>query len=266
MLTVRNRQPSLGLILLVYYLIASAGALLLGLIQPVLGVPEVVLQLTQFGPMLGVAAILLLWPRARRPALTVDLRLWPSKPRLFLVSAVLIAGTFLAAWLWYVVTGHSVSFTSPASLSHPFWLIAIAQFVGAAGEEIGWRCFLQPTLQSRIGVFPASVVVGLLWGIWHVGVFAEGWAYASLFLLFAVSISVILAELLRDAKGGRLPLAAFYHAVVNLGLLLWFNEEDGSRLAMGSLAAACAIAAIVVLANGLERRHGRRGYTLAGRR
>lgn len=256
--SLRNRKPGLGLVILVYYLVTSVGALLLGWVQPALGVPEVVLQLTQFGPALGVLAILLLWPREKRPSLTIDLRLRPPKLRYLLIAAALIAGTFAAAWLWYAVTGHKVAYTSPSSLAHPFWLIVIAQFIGAAGEEIGWRCFLQPTLQSRIGVLPAAVVVGLLWGVWHIGAFAEGWAYAALFILFAVSLSVILAEMPRDAKGGRLPMAAAYHALINLGMLVWFNEEDGSRLAMGTLATASTIAAVAVVAIGRNRRARRR--------
>ncbi|SFJ90181.1 Membrane protease YdiL, CAAX protease family [Paenibacillus sp. UNC496MF] len=259
MRSIKNRKTSLGLIILVYYLVTSIGALLLGFVQPALGVPEVVIQLTQFGPALGVLSILLLWPRERQQMINLDFRYWPLKPRKLISLAVLIAGTFAAAWLWYAVTGHSVAYTSPASLSHPFWIIVVAQFIGAAGEEVGWRCFLQPTLQSRIGTFPASIVVGIVWGVWHIGVFAEGWVYASLFILFAVALSVILGELLSDARGGRLLLATSCHALFNLGLLLWFNEEDGSRLAMGTLATACAIAAVIVMAI----RRGKRAGTSA---
>ncbi|WP_179223853.1 CPBP family intramembrane glutamic endopeptidase [Paenibacillus tyrfis] len=228
------------------------------MVQPTLGVPEVVIQLTQFGPTLGLITILLLWKREKRQALTIDLRLWPVKPSTFIVAVMLIAGSFAVAWLWYVITGHSVTYTSPSSLSHPFWLIVIAQFIGAAGEEIGWRCFLQPTLQKRMGVFPASVTVGFLWGIWHVGIFAEGWVYASFFVLFSISLSVILGELLRESGGAKLVLATTYHTLTNLGLLLWFDEEDGSRLAMGTLAVSCAIAAVIVMAIGRRNRASRR--------
>ncbi|WP_179281343.1 CPBP family intramembrane glutamic endopeptidase [Paenibacillus sp. XY044] len=145
------------------------------------------------------------------------------------------------------MTGHVFDYTAPSTLTHPFWLIVIAQFIGAAGEEIGWRCFLQPALQTRMGSFPASMIVGLLWGAWHIGVFAEGWAYAALFMLSAVSISVLLGELLRGLRGGQLLISASVHALINLGMLLWLNEEDGSQLAMGTLAFADTIAAIAAI-------------------
>lgn len=35
------------------------------------------------------------------------------------------------------------------------------------GEEYGWRYFLQTAMQERIGKRKGVIVVGLLWGIWH---------------------------------------------------------------------------------------------------
>lgn len=34
-------------------------------------------------------------------------------------------------------------------------------------EELGWRGFLQPRLQQRIGAFGASLAVGVVWAAWH---------------------------------------------------------------------------------------------------
>lgn len=35
------------------------------------------------------------------------------------------------------------------------------------GEEYGWRYFLQPALQERFGKRKGIIILGLLWGIWH---------------------------------------------------------------------------------------------------
>ncbi len=246
MRTLHKSKPDLWMIVLIYYIVTSIGSLVLGMIQPMLGIPAIIIQLTQFGPAIGVLTILLLRSWVRVPTHTFDLRFRPHQPWKLIAAVSLTAAIFASAWLWYWITGHSVTYTPPSSLSHPFWLIVIAQFIGAAGEEIGWRCFLQPVLQSRFGVLLSSIIVGVLWGVWHIGVFAKGWGYALLFILFAVSISVILGELLRNARGGRLLLSASFHALINLGLLVWFNEESGSLLAIGTLAAAYTIIAIVV--------------------
>lgn len=35
------------------------------------------------------------------------------------------------------------------------------------GEEYGWRYFLQPALQERLGKRKGILLLGLIWGIWH---------------------------------------------------------------------------------------------------
>ncbi len=40
-------------------------------------------------------------------------------------------------------------------------------FIIFFGEEYGWRYFLQPMLQKRFGLKLGVVLLGLIWGIWH---------------------------------------------------------------------------------------------------
>ncbi|WP_333861207.1 CPBP family intramembrane glutamic endopeptidase [Clostridium sp.] len=35
------------------------------------------------------------------------------------------------------------------------------------GEEYGWRYFLQPALQQRLGKRKGVILLGIIWGIWH---------------------------------------------------------------------------------------------------
>ncbi len=37
------------------------------------------------------------------------------------------------------------------------------------GEEYGWRYFLQPKMQKRFGVTLGTILLGVVWGIWHCG-------------------------------------------------------------------------------------------------
>ncbi|MCR5216486.1 MAG: CPBP family intramembrane metalloprotease [Lachnospiraceae bacterium] len=36
------------------------------------------------------------------------------------------------------------------------------------GEEYGWRYFLQPVLQKRFGMIRGVLLLGVIWGVWHV--------------------------------------------------------------------------------------------------
>lgn len=103
----QKSKPNLWMVIFVYYIVTSLGALLLGLIQPVLSISEIVIQLTQFGPVIGVMTILLLWPQGKKTIYTFDFRFWPHQPRKLIVVVALTIGIFAGAWLWYTLTGHS---------------------------------------------------------------------------------------------------------------------------------------------------------------
>ncbi|MEE1786864.1 CPBP family intramembrane metalloprotease [Streptomyces sp. SP17BM10] len=222
-----------GVFLVVAFLAAGA----LGAVQPATGIPTVVVQLTQFGPALGVAAVALLWPSRIRHRLAGAL---PARRAVdsagstarrhsrgtgLPLTAVLTIGLSAGTYAW--VEG-ALRVTALGTLGSPFALIVAAQLVGACGEEIGWRCLLQPLLRTRFGPFTSSVAVGLLWGAWHVQVFGRGPAYAAGFPLATVAMSVVLGLALERSGANRLLLAGGFHTLVNLGMLLFMDDGSGS--------------------------------------
>ncbi|MDQ9788657.1 CPBP family intramembrane glutamic endopeptidase, partial [Acinetobacter baumannii] len=38
------------------------------------------------------------------------------------------------------------------------------------GEEYGWRYYLQPLLQKKFGLKGGVIVLGVVWGLWHLPV------------------------------------------------------------------------------------------------
>ncbi len=68
-------------------------------------------------------------------------------------------------------------------------LLATRLFAGGGlGEELGWRGFMLPHLQARIGALHASIVIGLFHGAWHL----PAYGIATLFLtVFTVSGAIV---------------------------------------------------------------------------
>ena len=44
-----------------------------------------------------------------------------------------------------------------------------ALVVFSVGEEFGWRGFAYPRLAARVGAVPGSLILGAVWGLWHLG-------------------------------------------------------------------------------------------------
>ncbi|MFI6817707.1 lysostaphin resistance A-like protein [Nonomuraea sp. NPDC050328] len=213
----------------VFAAVAFVSSGVLGATQAGTPIPAEVIQLTQFGPALAVGMVALVWPGLARSALSgawgrgggVD-----GQGLLLLVTTPLIVA--LCAGGYGVLTGDA-RYTGPETLSNPFALIVAAQLIGACAEEIGWRCLLQPLLRRRYGPLTASIVVGLLWGLWHVPVFGKPPAYTAAFLVATVSMSVVMGLAMERVRAHRLLLAGGFHTLINLGLLLFMGGERGSR-------------------------------------
>ncbi|WP_354644154.1 CPBP family intramembrane glutamic endopeptidase [Kitasatospora camelliae] len=234
-----RKTPALLPATVLFLVVSFLAAGLFGALQPATRIPVEVIQLTQFGPALGVAVAALLWPGRVRVLLAGGLRGRGGRAAVLLVTAPLVIA--VSAGAYAALTGDA----HPTRPGAPFALIAAAQLIGACGEEIGWRCFLQPLLRTRLGVLPASIAVGAAWGVWHVQVLAQHPMYAGAFLVATVSMSVVMGWALDGTGVAGLPFAGGFHALVNLGMLVLMDEESGAVPPMVLFGASCLVAAVL---------------------
>ena len=106
---------------------------------------------------------------------------------------------------------------SPVILAIPYFFLMLV--IGGGQEEFGWRGYAQEPLQEKIGVIPASLVIGVIWGIWHLPLwFMAGdlhSAYSFLaFVMMTTSISIMYAWLY-NSSGKKLIVVIFFHAMSN---------------------------------------------------
>ena len=127
---------------------------------------------------------------------------------------------FLPPLLVFAAIGVTVLFGGPAPqfsqmFSPHLALLPILLFFNL-GEELGWRGFALPRLQARQSALVASLILGVIWGLWHAPKFFLTGQLASellFFLVFLVSIlaQTILMTWVYNNTGGSLLLATLFH-------------------------------------------------------
>jgi membrane protease YdiL (CAAX protease family) len=87
------------------------------------------------------------------------------------------------------------------------------------GEEFGWRGFALPRLQERFSALNASLVLGLIWGFWHLPGFLIGTGVPldmpfAMFLFWTV-LATILMTWVYNHTGGSILSAILMHSAAN---------------------------------------------------
>jgi membrane protease YdiL (CAAX protease family) len=105
-------------------------------------------------------------------------------------------------------------------------ILMLTVFAGV-GEEFGWRGFALPRLQARYSALVSSLIVGALWGLWHIPLFlVEGTAQYEwrsdaglipavlMYTVFVIAWSIQYTWVFNNTKGSVL-LAAVFHGAGN---------------------------------------------------
>jgi membrane protease YdiL (CAAX protease family) len=168
-----------------------------------------------------------------------------------LILAALLVGTAIGLYPADVVNFSGFQETldaqlealGQASLPIPIGLLVAAQFlnvligsiinvVPALGEELGWRGWLLPKLLP-LGVIPALLISGVIWGLWHAPLILLGYNYGDV--------------------PGWLALAAMVGMTTVIGAVFsWLRIRSESvwpaALAHGSFNAAAGFSLVFIMA------------------
>lgn len=199
----------------IYYLFALFFTVCIGGVQQESGftTPETVM-LPQLGPALGATLMLLLFKKDRFP-LQFSLA-GVSRKDVALVICLPIVVLVLVFWA-YNLLGEPLSARLPQLSELP--LILAGMMLGAFGEEIGWRGYVQRMMSERTSRTVTVLVVGVLWGLWHIGNFQNGVVYVAYFLLFSTGASGVMAYVLGSTRY-NVVLAALFHGTLNCGFFV----------------------------------------------
>src|SRR5215211_2967728 len=144
-------------------------------------------------------------------------------------------------------------------------MLAFSIFPGSAlGEEIGWRGYALPRLQSRMSALSASLLLAPIWALWHLPLWLTGDPVNTPIFYVAFFASVfpmsILLTWVYNSTGGSLLLVVLLHGTVNLPVSLTIDDlGTGGRvpslLYFGLLAVAAIVVVIVAGPKHLSRKH-----------
>src|SRR5215210_425071 len=133
----------------------------------------------------------------------------------------------------------------------------------ALGEEIGWRGYALPRLQSRMSALSAALLIAPLWALWHLPLWLTGepgrtpTLYTG-FLVSAFAMSIIFTWVY-NSTGGSLLMIVLLHATVNLPITL-VRDDLGPQatvpvlLYFGLLVVAAIVVVIVAGPKHLSRK------------
>jgi len=114
------------------------------------------------------------------------------------------------------------------------------------GEEIGWRGFALPRMQKTLSVSKATLVLGLMWALWHTPAFFYLDTYEKLGVLmlpgfvFGVLCGAVMFTWIYNSTGGSVLMVAIWHAIFDL-LSASKAGQDIIPVAMSALVVAGAL-------------------------
>ncbi|HET6632320.1 MAG TPA: type II CAAX endopeptidase family protein [Rhodanobacteraceae bacterium] len=221
-------------------------------------IPQLAFLLSVWGPL--VAAISLTWRdegfAGVRQLLARGLR-W--RVRWYWYAIVLVAYPFVVsgvtAGLAEVVSLGGIPMQTDLSLR----LLLGTLFVSAVVlvfEEYGWRGYALPRLQAKLGAWHASLLIGVLWGVWHLPLWllqpqrAMGGPFALAFgvFVFGCIAASVLYTCVYNGTGGSLLLVGLIHGVDDV-LVGWvWATDDADKLAwLAVFLCVQAVAALLLL-------------------
>lgn len=182
-----------------------------------------------------------------------DLRMKPIWWLLIVMLSFVLAG--LAVGVNVFLSGYQPDQTL---LLQPLMILPtflVMFFVGGSfQEEFGWRGYALPRLLEKWNPAIASLILGTVWGFWHLPLFyiqgaSQVFMPFGVFLMLAIAFSVLFTWFFQRTSG-NLFSALLFHTAINTSFSIFPPVElqvNGNQMAFAYLMIAYGIVALVIL-------------------
>ena len=160
-----------------------------------------------FSPTFGaliVAGIIGGMAEVRR--LLSGLTRWNVGLRWYLAAAFLFLGP-LATALIYIALGNPISAPQPVPTAAGWLgLLVFSLFSGPIAEELGWRGFALPRLQTKYNALVSSLILGVIHCCWHIPLYfipessQQGIPFP-IYLVLVVTLTIYMTWLYNNTRG-----------------------------------------------------------------
>lgn len=156
---------------------------------------------------------------------------------LFVLFGILIALNTFAA----LILGISIwtEFFKNIGLILPSYLVTllVGMILGPLWEEPGWRGFALPRLQNQFGPIVGTLILGVLWSLWHLPGYLGGWMTVGIFplILSGVAFSLIATWVYNNTRGSILLMILLHsssNAAISVGGKLLPSNLSGSMYSL----------------------------------
>ncbi|MBT3756420.1 MAG: CPBP family intramembrane metalloprotease [Candidatus Cloacimonetes bacterium] len=118
-----------------------------------------------------------------------------------------------------------------------FFIFVTSLFFDGGGlmEEIGWRGFALPRLQMKFTPLQSSIILGIIWSLWHVPIkidilFSSPSYFLSFYFIFTLVciLYCIVITYFYNRLGGSILIGVAFHGLMNdsTGLKTIFNADS----------------------------------------
>ncbi len=208
----------------VFFGIAFVFTIILSIVQQALGIDAAQISLPQFGPGLAALVMLRLF-RKDKVKLTFTLKGIHPLKYLAAIGIPLVVPVVL----FFIYSQSIAPISVPPIGATAFMMMLGGILLGAFGEELGWRGYAQNLLAKRLNGVAGFLLVGILWGVWHIGNFQYGPIYMLFFLFSTIGYSAVMAWLLQGTNYNVI-LATLFHFGVNVGFYILQDALADVRL------------------------------------